>query len=175
MTKKERNIKRYTKISLLLLILLILLPSLSLTLSYFSTYTRVKGDLVLKLGEKTEIKEEHYEDGKRVRIHNYEDPVFVRLRVYAPERIEPLIKYEGEGWTYKEEDGWHYYDKVLLKDEEALMDVSVKTELLEGEEPFDLVVVYEALPAKEDDSGNWYADWSDTSLNIIRKEEVSHE
>ena len=148
--------KIFITIVALLLIVGIAVPS---ALAYFSTYVRVKGGVPVTLGESTQLKEEKTPDGgKHVVITAAEgsDPVFIRVKAFAPSDVQGLVNYEGEGWT--EEDGYWYYGESIKDGESASIDITVDTDSLEDRDEFDLIVVYEYVPAQADGE-TLYADW----------------
>ena len=56
-------------------------------------------------------------------------------------------------------DGWYEYQKVLMPGEEAVIDIEVDKLGLEMAQ-FNVVAVYEYIPAISDGSGGYVADWS---------------
>lgn len=153
--------KKYLIIVMVIMTLLLSIPS---ALAYFSTYTREQGTALIHLREQTKIKEEKIDGGKHVSIVAMEgsDPVYVRVRAFAVEDIMKLLDHKGNGWT--KEGDWYVYDKVLHAGEEASIDILFKAEGLTAEqkealEGFNVVVVYEFIPATSDLEGNFYPEW----------------
>ena len=145
-------------------ILLLCLVNVPSALSYFTTYVRAKGSLQLHLQEHTKIHEPDVVEWKKhveIAVDKDSDPVFVRVRAFAPSEIEDDLQYLGEGWQLKE-DGYAYYDKVLQAEETAAVDVFIAERPADPQEgdTFHVVVIYESVPALYDAQGNAYADWS---------------
>ena len=143
-----------------LMVIMTLAISVSGTFAYFSTYTRVDGTAPIELGEKTKFKEEEVEGGKHVIITALDDsdPVYVRVKAFAFEEILEQLEYTGEHWT---KDGdWYYYDLPLHAGESAVIDITLKEDAEIEAEEFNIIVVYEFIPATLGADGQLYADWN---------------
>ena len=150
------------KLILLLMVTLALMISVPKTLAYFSTYVQAKGAAPVVLKEVVEFKEEKIGGNKRVVIKadSDSDPIYVRIRAYASSEIFDLIDFvfeEGE-WRMTT-DGWYEYYKVLMAGEEASMDIEIEKASIELSQ-FNVIVVYEYIPAISDGEGGYVKDWS---------------
>ena len=147
----------------LALIALISVPSV---LAYFYTYAESSGSVALTLKDDTDINEPYIRDGvKHVEILAEEgDPVMVRVRVFNPNNVDwEYANYDASLW--KQEGDYMVYQQPLNGGETATIDVKVHLESMEepkdGDE-FNVIVVYEAVPALYDDAtGTWYGEWND--------------
>ncbi len=160
-----KNTKKHALI--LTLAGLVILLSVPLALSYFSTFTRVKGARTLRLYDDVTIIEREGENAiKHVElvVDENSDPVYVRLAVFAPTDIEALLEYGDENWT---KDGIYYtYDQVLTKGQHAEFSIRLAEGAEIQRDDFDVIVVYEYTPALMDGSGNYYADWNQEHYSI---------
>ena len=152
---------KYRKYLIVLMIIAASLISVKGTLAYFTTYTRVKGVKPVILSEKTQFKEEDISGNKHVIItcDKDSDPIFVRIRAYASEAIFDLLEYDfEEGKWVDTGDGWYEYTDVLMAGESAVMDIKIDTTVIENSQ-FNVVVVYEYIPAIADGNGGYIKDW----------------
>ena len=153
---------RKTKLIMLMVMVIAVLDiTVNETLAYFTTYTRVKGSAELSLQESTRIKEEDVDGGKHVVITAADDsdPIFVRVKAIAIEEVLSQLVYSGERWSEEDEDGWRYYELPLNGGESATIDINLKEDAELDLDKFNLIVVYEFIPAKLDSEGNLTADW----------------
>ena len=148
---------------------LVMSASIGGAVSYFTTYAEARGGGTITLGDETTIEEKIVSGGKEVKIHNKEGskPVYVRVRAYASEKY-PLT-YAGTGWT-NGDDGWSYFDAPVAGNgytetlKVTIGDIPADDVAKLGDH-FNVVVVYETIPAVEYDSnGNPVAainaDWT---------------
>ena len=150
------------KLILLLMIVLTFMISVPKTLAYFSTYTQVKGTAPVVLKEVVYFHEEDVGGNKRVVIKadSDSDPIYVRIRAYASSEIEDLIMYVFEQGEWKlTSDGWYEYNSVLMANDEATMDIEIDKINIEMTQ-FNVVVVYEYIPAIDDGNGGYTKDWT---------------
>ena len=155
MIMKNRNIL------IIFMIIAVCLISVPSAMAYFTTYARVKGTKPVSLKEVVRLKEEEISGNKRVTIRadRDSDPVFVRVRAYASAEIEGLMDYVYESGEWNETaDGWFEYRKVLMPGEEATMDIEIDKLNLEMTQ-FNVIVVYEYIPAISDGNGGYVKDW----------------
>lgn len=138
---------------------LALLFTITPVLAYFSTYVRVPGEKPVQLGEKVRIKEDG-EEFKHVVLTADEDsdPVFVRIAVYAPKEIEKVLTIEGENW--KKNGEYYEYELPLHGGESAEITIKIPDGTEINRDTFDVVVLYEYVPALMDADGKLYADWT---------------
>lgn len=148
---------------------LLVIASVGVTYSYFTTYATAKGTIELPLSEQTTIDETVSNMTKSVTITNtapVDDPtsmtVFVRVKAFSGSTY-PLI-YEGDAsWTLGA-DGYYYYSEPLAPGE-VTSKIDVRITGIPEDAPedmkFNVVVVYETTPALYRADGTPYADWSD--------------
>ena len=156
---KDKRIRNILVIFMIIAACVIAVPE---TMAYFTTYARVKGSKPVVLKEVVKFKEEEIGGNKRVVIKadSDSDPIYVRIRAYASEEIADLIEYDYESGEWRmTSDGWYEYYKVLMPDEEASMDILVDKLNLEVQQ-FNVVVVYEYIPAISDGNGGYVKDWN---------------
>lgn len=136
--------------------------------AYWSSFASTAGGGVVDLSCEPEIQEE-VEPGeflKHVSIKCGETSggIFVRVRAVAP-KSATLSYGLTDGWTCR--DDWYYWDDVVSPGEATgVLDVraapSNPDNLIggaDGNVPWDVHVVCEAVPAIYDDNGNPYPDW----------------
>ena len=160
--------KHRNRILAVLAVVLVLAMSIGPSWAYFTATTSTAGSATIHVKPTTTIDEDVIEGAKRVVITNVgAEDVFVRARAYAGEAAGN-ITYAGEGWR-DGGDGWWYYDEILTtteegKDsEELLVTISALKDDKDGLEDgqnFSVVVVHESVPARYDDDGIAYADWT---------------
>jgi len=156
---KDKRIRNIIIIFMIIAACMISVPS---AMAYFTTYARVKGTKPVVLKEVVRFKEEDIGGNKRVTIKadSDSDPIFVRVRAYASEEIADLIEYSYASGEWKmTSDGWYEYSKVLMANEEASMDILVDKTNIEASQ-FNVVVVYEYIPAISDGNGGYVKDWN---------------
>ena len=150
------------KLILLLMVALAFMIGVPKTLAYFSTYVQVKGTAPVVLKEVVEFKEEDIGGNKRVVIKadSDSDPIYVRIRAYASSEIADLISYIYETGEWKmTADGWYEYQQVLMAGDEAWMDIEIDKINIELTQ-FNVIVVYEYIPAISDGNGGYVKDWT---------------
>lgn len=143
-----------------LALVLILSLSIGSALAYFYTSDDSVGENKLELGAKTTIKEDYSEGVKTITITNDESSkqaVFVRAKAYGT----PAPTY-GTQWGAPV-DGYYYYPGVLEPGQSTNPSLTVKVNF-PGEptpknigETFNVIVVYEAVPAMYKEDGTPYA------------------
>jgi hypothetical protein len=149
------------KILTALAILLVLVITVQSALAYFTTYVTAAGSVTLKLGEQTVIEEPDVQEWtKHIVISAKEDsePVWVRAKAFAPAPYE--LQYSGEGWT-DGGDGYWYYNDIVTVDKSAnelLVKIENIPEEVEVGENFNVIVIYEAVPAFEGKEADWSKD-----------------
>ncbi len=132
-------------------------------MAYFTTYARAEGGYTIKLGDRTEFREEFSDWTKHVVVTSNPDsqPVYVRARAFSGS--DYVLEYSDESgmWT-PGEDGYYYYNGILAGGEstpELLVHISGIPEDAEAGDSFNVVVIYETTPVLYDENGNPYADW----------------
>ena len=92
-------------------------------------------------------------------------PVYVRVKAFAGSTYE--LKYEGTEWTYKDADGYWYYNSVLQgggTTEVLRVGIdNIPVNLKEGMN-FNVVVVYETIPVQYG-VNPWDADWTQSKTS----------
>lgn len=147
--------------------------------AYFTTYVTAKGGYSVSWYHEEEMHEEFTNWCKYITIASKEGsiPVFVRAKAFAGSTY--TLSYEGSGWTYNQADGYYYYDTPLsggATTNELLVHIDDIPVTPKTETNFNVVVVYETIPATYDDSGNatdpMTADWSQTLTSSAQEEAV---
>jgi hypothetical protein len=141
---------------------LVLSATVNVASAYFTTYAQAKGGYTIELGEQTNINEKFSGWVKYVTITSAADskPVYVRAKAFSGSQY--TLDYSGSGWTLGK-DGYYYYDAILNPSEstgELLVQISGVPVNPDGEEAFNVVVVYESTPVLYDETGAAYADWN---------------
>lgn len=149
---------RFILIAMLLLTFIINVPR---TLAYFTTYTQVKGSVPVALKEGIIFLEQNIGGNKRISVtaNADSDPIFVRVRAYASEEIMDRLDYvyDRNEWTMTN-DGWYEYSSVLRANETASLDIEIdKINITMSQ--FNVIVVYEYIPALSDGQGGYIKDW----------------
>lgn len=139
------------------------------TWAYFTTYTEAAGGYTLKLGDRTEIKEDFSDWTKHVVITNEEgsNPVYIRVKAFCASPY--TIEYSGEGWSLAA-DGYYYYEKAVSgaagQNMTAPLDLKIGGIPSDPEamERFNVIVIYESTPVRYHEDGTPYTvyetDWS---------------
>ena len=143
-----------------LAVILVLSATVGPALAYFTTHVTAEGQDTMIFENKTEIHENVIDGVKYVTITNTgESPVYVRARAYAPSDIEP--SYSGDGWTIG--DGGYYYTHTVLEPGDSTNELVVSVQAFPGDaeagDSFNLIVIYEAVPATYDEDGNPVENW----------------
>lgn len=159
----------FSVLSLAVAAALLVVASVGVTYSYFTTYATAKGTIELPLSERTEINEDFADWTKSVTISNTapaDDPasmtVFVRARAFAGSTY-PLVYTSDGSWTLGT-DGYYYYsDPVAPGEVTSKLDVRITgvPEDAADDASFNVVVIYETTPALYRADGTPYADWTD--------------
>ena len=148
--------KKTTIFLLVLSVALTFAATINSAVAYLTSYAHAEGGHVVSLGYSTEIEEDVYSGAKHVVIRNNANSsfsVYVRARVFAVCDVSCA----GEGW-YDGEDGYWYYGGILKPGEETA-ELKVEFVAPQGEEHFNVIVVYESAPVQYE-NGDPYADWT---------------
>ena len=150
---------------------LIVTVSIGTALAYFTTYTMISGKAPVDAGPTTTI-EEFYDGSKHVIIHNTSEDgvaVFVRARAYSIYELS----YSGACWTKKGEY-WEYGSVVEAGEDAGELVIAIngvpKADMENMLQHFNVVVVYEAVPARYDENGEPYADWTQKVIKVTEQE-----
>lgn len=136
--------------------------------SYFTTYTEAAGGYTIRLGDRTDIREDFTEWTKHVTVTNDpgSEPVYIRAKAFCGSQYK--VVHSGEGWTWNEEDGYYYYSDAV-EGGKATKPLNLKIENIpenpEDLERFNVVVIYESTPVKYHEDGSAYTveetDWDE--------------
>ena len=135
--------------------------SVNSAMAYFTTYTTAAGDVTISLGSTVTIPEEKVSDWtKHIVIKNTGDyECYVRVKVFAGEKCQDGLVYQGsQKWSPGEEDYYYYSDIVPAGGETE--ELQVKIDSKDSEEEFNIIVAQECTPVLYDDEGKPYADWN---------------
>ena len=135
--------------------------SVNSAMAYFTTYATAAGGVTIILGSTTTVPEETVSDWtKHIVIKNTGDfECYVRVKVFAGDKYQDGLKYQGsEKWSPGEGDYYYYSDVVLAGGETE--ELQVKIDSKDSEEEFNVIVAQECTPVLYDDQGNPYADWN---------------
>lgn len=144
-------------------VVLILAADLPLAWGYFSTYTGARGGMPVQSRKvETKIDEPEVTNwAKHVVITNSEDgsPMYIRAKAFGGSEYN--LTYESDGSWELGDDGFYYYKDILNaggETSELLVRINDRPADEKGQE-FNVVVIYESVPVRYDESGNPYADW----------------
>lgn len=177
--KKRKNI-----VLTALALALIFTAGIGSAQAYFTTYAKAQGGVQLALGGRRELTEEFSDWTKTLTVTNNADsaePIYVRARVYAPERLYlgtdraevPLTcEIIGDGWSGPYGDYFYYTRPVAPGEGTTELRVHIQgipakddplyAELQEGDQ-FNVVVTYESIPVTYTPEGEpvdpMTADW----------------
>ena len=141
----------------LLAFVLILSLSIGSAMAYFSDTDNTDGKQTITFGAETTITEKVDGLKKTITISNSENSkvaVFVRVRAFSTHTING----EGSGWT-KRGDYWYYNtplepgpDPTTRETSDLIVSIERKPVPVDEDDSFNVIVVYEAVPAmyKED-------------------------
>ncbi len=154
--------KKYLLLSGLALVLIIAL-SIGPAMAYFTTYKVSDGSEVVNAGARTEIEETFDSTTKHVTLTNTSDKisVYVRVKVFS---TRPFTASGGEHWdTVTTNDTFTYCDQLIPPGGTAApLDVEIVfPEGYKKGESFNVLVMHECVPARYNEKGEPYADWSE--------------
>ncbi len=138
---------------------------------YFTTYASARGGQVLHLGENTRIREDFDSWVKHLQVSNTDDNVTVFIRAKAFAGDTERLSYAGTGWTLNEADGYYYYGTAVEPGGiTSVLDVTITPpEGAEDGHKFNVIVIYESVPAKYNAAGEPVADWTQ-DLTIVTEQ-----
>ena len=152
-------------------IALIVTLSIGSAMAYFTTYTTVEGKAPLTAGPTTTV-EEYYDGYKHIIIHNTSDDgitVFVRAKAFS----KYALTASGEQWT-KDGDYWVCSKPIEAGDDAPELVIAIEgvpeADLENVMQSFNVVVVYEAVPARYHEDGTPYADWTQKITKVTEQE-----
>ena len=137
----------------------------------FTDSSTVTGAMKVNVTPSTDIREWYQEGVKHVVVSNADDAstaVFVRARVFASGALSTTVS--GASWSGPDGEGWYVYgDAVDPGKETTSLDIAIKfPPVKSATEPtgavvgdnYNVVVVYEAIPAQYNADGTPIYDWS---------------
>lgn len=137
------------------------------SIAYFTTIATAEGGFTITVGEDMVLDYEEMSDWTLhniVRNSDESDDVWVRVKIFKPDRIKLQIHDRSDTglWTEKS-DGYIYYTDIVgggMNTE--MLDIQVIADSIEegNEENFNIVVVAEATPVYANEAGELVADWS---------------
>ena len=142
---------------------LILSLSIGSALAYFTDWTDANGEEVVHAGHTGEINETFDKWTKHVTVKNTSADVSVYIRAMVFTTYN--VTCEGYKWTPNPagKNEYIYYADPVGPGETApdVLDVTITppSNLTDGES-FNVIVVYEAVPARYNSDGTAYADWT---------------
>ena len=178
--------KKYQYLLAVLALTCILMGSIKGAISYFTTYARAQGGITLNLVEETTIEERAENNKKELVVKNPDTsvPVYVRARAYTGGNYKLEYTHPGNNWTdLQPNDGsdpsafCYFIDKET--GEHAILNpgedtgeplvVSISRNIDENtvlDDPFNVVVIYEAVPVIYDEKGNPVEEWNQPLIEI---------
>ena len=146
---------------------LALTVSVGSALAYFTTYTEVKGEVIMDLGyPKTEIEEFVVDGQKEITLLNTgEYDCYVRIKALTGDAYKENITYadlDGK-WT-PGADGYYYFSDIVPAGEStSQINVGFRFPVAEeGQEPpadFNIIIIQECTSVLFEEDGTPYADW----------------
>ena len=159
----------------LLAVVLVLSAGIGMASAYFTTYVTAKGGYVIHLNYETEIHEDVSQWTKRVSLYNREgsSPIFVRAKVFFADPY--TLEISGANWVLDSEGFYRYQLPVYggqSTADELLIHISGIPEDAKPGDDFNVIVVYESVPAlfNEDGSPDLDKAWATGDKTIIREE-----
>ena len=138
--------------------------------AYFTTYVTAKGGYVVSWEHREKIHEKVQDTKKLVQIENLKEessiPVYVRVKAFSQYNITGPES--SQHWF--EKDGYYYYDKALQVGEltsEILFQIKEEHLPIDAKplDNFNIIVVYETIPAFDGDNVPTDADSGSGSLS----------
>ena len=155
----------------LLAVVLVLAAGIGMASAYFTTYVTAKGGYVIHLNYETEIHEDVSQWTKHVSLYNREgsSPIFVRAKVFFADPY--TLEISGANWVLDSE-GFYRYQLPLYGGEtagELLIHISGIPEDAKPGDDFNVIVVYESVPAMFHEDGTPDLDkaWATGDKTII--------
>lgn len=135
--------------------------------AYFTTYVTAKGGYSVNWKHEEHMEESFTDWNKYVTITSKPDsiPVFVRVKAFAGTTYS--LDFSGSEWSKNDADGYYYYN-IPLNGGETTTALKIFIDNIpinpQKNENFNVVVVYETVPAQFDEAGNpispMQADWT---------------
>lgn len=134
--------------------------------AYFTTYVEAQGGAVVHLGGETKITENVSSWTKHISIQNTEgEPVYVRVKAFCgdayalqysdPENMWLRLGPANTDQNAADDDVFYLYKNIVYSGENnATSELQIKIDTKGNENTFDVVVIYESIPAQYDEEGN---------------------
>lgn len=163
--------KKSSKILLSAALVMIIAAMMIPAWSYFTTYAAARGVQTIHLGENTRINEDFDNWTKKLQVVNEDKNVTVFIRAKAFSGKNNPISYNGTGWTENTEDGYWYCDEPIIP---GGVTPYLNVVIEEPKDPklndqFNVVVIYESIPARYNADGEAYADWTQ-KVHVVTEE-----
>lgn len=139
--------------------------------SYFTTYAEASGGKIVHLRENSRIEESFANWTKTLQVENTDDTVSVFVRAKAFAGDNEGLAYAGNGWTLNTADGYYYYGSAVApKASTDPLNVTITPpEGADINDRFNVIVIYESVPARYNADGSAYADWTQ-ELTVVTEE-----
>ncbi len=149
--------KKTVRILTVAALLCVILAGIGTAGAYFTTFVEASGSKEILLGDHTTVEEEVVGTEKLVTITNSADSnkaVWVRAKAFTGAQYESGLTCGGTGWTDGGDEFWYYGlpDHPLVPGEssEQLVVSIGNWPQAEIDKDFNVIVVYETIPAVED-------------------------
>jgi len=134
-------------------------------MAYFTDRDTASGEITLALSSKHEMNEDFAEWTKKIVLDNTGDTMlYFRVKAFAPDGY--TLNYSGDSEWSLNGDYYYYASPVAAGESTSELDIKINVPA-EEYDSFDVVVIYESVPALTDENGNSYADWT---MNIMEGE-----
>ncbi len=122
-------------------------------LAYFTDHTEAVGSVQIALGDETHINERVADGQKIVSISStYGQPVYIRVQAFAAEGM--ALVYSGSGWVDGGDGFWYFTTPIAQGETTGDLAVTIPKTLIDGDQDFNIVVVYESAPAEFNEDGD---------------------
>lgn len=135
--------------------------------AYFTTYATARGGHTIRLGNRSQVREEFSQWTKHISLENTGDTEsYVRVKVFAGSMYG--LEYGGSALWSEGEDGYWYYEEILPAGAATdVLDVQITLPTVTDEagnqiaytEDFNVVVIQECTAVRYREDGTPYADW----------------
>ena len=146
--------KRTVRILTIAALLCVAFAAIGSAGAYFTTYVEASGSHEIKLGDNTTIDETVVGKDKLVTIKNNDDSskaVWVRVKAFTGEQYKSGLTAIGDDWSDGGDEFWYYDKPVEPGNTTTQLDVNIGSwPEAEIDKDFNVIVVYETIPAVED-------------------------
>ncbi len=135
--------------------------------AYFTTYATARGGHVIRLGGRSQIREEFSQWTKHVSLENTgEKEAYVRVKAFAGSGYG-LVYSGSENWSAGEDGYWYYGEILPVGAATEILDIRIELPVITDEagnsvaytEDFNVVVIQECTAVRYGEDGTPYADW----------------